>query len=127
MRKPIFAALLVAGLTSVAPAMAQNWYGNGYGHRWNHDDRYDSVDYRGVGHRDACDNNRAQRLYFRIRMGVRAQNINWHRAQDLRAAVDRTAEMQRNFCARGLNDYQAARLDRQWDRVEDMVNHEARG
>jgi hypothetical protein len=123
MRKPIMAALVMAGLASVAPAMAQEHYGRS----WNHDHRYGSVDYRGVDNRAQCATNRARPLYFRIRRSVEEHNMSWQRGQDLRGAVERTAEMQRNFCARGLNDYRAERLDRQWDQVEDMVNREARG
>ena len=35
--------------------------------------------------------------------------------------------MERSFCARSLNNYQAARLDRQWDRIEDQIRREGRG
>ena len=126
MKKPLIAALIALGVTGVTPAAAQDWRGRD--HEWNRGgyDHYRPVDY-GSGYRASCDNNRAQRLYFRIRRAVQTNQISWRRAQDLRAAVDRTASMQHNFCARGLNDYQASRLDRQWDRVENLVDREARG
>src|SRR5690349_12896031 len=126
MKRLLIAGLVAAGLT--APAMAQfddgdryNGYGHAYdyGRSWDREDRNRHTDYR-----DACENNRAKRAYWQIRRGVQTNEISWQRARDLRAAVDRTAWMQRNFCARGLNDYQAERLDRQWDRVEDMVRSE---
>jgi len=123
--KFLIAGLMVAGFT--APALAQ-YHGNdytrhgndyGYAHGWDRNDNYRHTDYR-----NACENDRAQRAYWQIRRGVQANQVSWQRARDLRAAVDRTATMQRNFCVRGLNDYQAQRLDRQWDRVEDLVRRE---
>jgi hypothetical protein len=124
MKKTLIAMAVAAGLT--APVMAQNWgydrYDRddrvGYDHRIG--DRFDRVGYQ-------CENERDKRLYARIRHEVRQGDIDWRRAAELRAAVGRTAEMERRFCARGLNGYQAARLDRQWDRIERLVQIEGRG
>lgn len=122
MKKILVTMLVAAGLT--APAMAQSWQHDRYDrgdYRADHDRaRYDRVGYR-------CGSDRAKRAYARIRHEVRQRDIHWQRAAELRAAVDRTAEMERRFCARGLNNYQAARLDRQWDRVEHMIRVEGRG
>ena len=122
MKTAIIAAVMAAGLTTVAPAMAQDWNrgDRGYGQ-----DRF----YRHDVRRDAnlCEGVRAQQLYLQIRREVRQRDLDWREARDLRAAVDRTADMERRFCARGLNSYQAARLDRQYDRVEDLIRREARG
>ncbi len=108
MKKTLIAILMAAGLA--APVAAQGW----------RDGRHD----RSVQH---CVSDRAKNAYARIRHEVRQRDIHWQRAAQLRASVDRTAAMERNFCARGMNNYQAARLDRQWDRVEAQIRHEGRG
>jgi len=126
MKKILVTMLVAAGLT--APAMAQNWQHDRYhrGDRYASNDRYDR---HGRHNRVAyqCANDRAKRAYARIRHEVRQRDIHWQRAAELRAAVGRTAEMERRFCARGLNHYQAARLDRQWDSIEQQIRREGRG
>jgi hypothetical protein len=111
MKKLLITALVAAGLT--APAIGQHWNG-----------RYDD-NYRRVGYH--CPSDRAKTAYARIRHEVRQRDIHWRRAAELRAAVDRTAAMERRFCARGMNRSQAARLDRQWDRIENRIAYEGRG
>jgi hypothetical protein len=113
MKKTLIAMAVAAGLT--APVMAQD-----YGRHHDRHDRYDRVS-------SHCVTDRAKHAYARIRHEVRQRDIHWQRAAELRASVDRTAAMERNFCARGMNRYQAARLDRQWDRVESQIAYEGRG
>lgn len=121
MKTVLMAAMLATGLTSVSPALAQDWNRGGY-------DRGQRDDYRDHRGRDRlCQGERAQSLYLRIRREVQQRDIDWRRARDIRAAVDRTAEMERRNCARGMNAYQAQRIDRQYDRIEDMIRREARG
>ncbi len=120
MKKLLITALVAAGLT--APVVAQSWNHDRYdrGDNYRRDENYIRVGYH-------CPSDRAKLAYARIRHEVRQRDIHWQRAAELRAAVDRTAAMERNFCARGLNRYQAARLDRQWDRIENQIAIEGRG
>jgi hypothetical protein len=123
MKNTIIAAVMAAGLTTAIPAMAQDYRGDrAYGQ-----DR----DYHGREHHrrtaNLCEGERAKQLYARLRHEVKQRDIDWRRARDLRAAVDRTAEVERRFCARGMNDYQAARITRQYDSVEAMIRREGRG
>ena len=118
MKTIIITALAVAGLATVAPAMAQDWNHGSHGYAYGDDHRHD---------RNFCQGDRAPRLYSRIRREVRERDLDWRSAQDLRAAVDRTADLERRYCAMGMNDWRAEKLDRQYDRIEENLRYQARG
>jgi len=128
MKTAILAAVAAATLTSVTPAFAQDW--NGYrGHGYDRGSDYgrdhrDRDDWRRA---DYCQGGRAPRLYTRIRHEVREGDLDWRIARDLRAAVDRTADMERRYCADGVNRWEAQRLDRQYDQIEASLRHQSRG
>jgi hypothetical protein len=120
--KKLVGSLLLAGLVCSTPLLAQEWREG----RWDRDG-YGDRSPRDYSHHATCESNRAQRLYFRIRREVRERDLDWQTARDIRAAVERTADWERRACVRGINDYQAARIDRQYDRIEDQLRREIRG
>lgn len=84
-----------------------------YGQAWG--DRRDAT---------ACGGDRADRLQQRLRRDIADRRIDWNTARDLEAEIGHAEEMQRSYCASGLNAWREERLDRQYAQIEDRLRYE---
>ena len=104
MKKILAAAVIVAGL-AWAPALAQ----------------------MEISTATYCDDERATDLTWQIRDEARELDIDWDTARELRAEVDRTAVLERHYCATGMTAWRADNLDRQYAQIEDELRFESLG
>ncbi len=140
MKTVFLGALLSVGLIGAVPAIAQSGMGQrdyqnsdreyhrgGDNYNRDRDNNRGGYDQRRDRHRERyCDGGRAKQLRWRIKREVQEGDLNWQTARGVRASVDRTAELERRLCAKGIQDYQAARLDRRYDQIERDLRNAAR-
>lgn len=73
---------------------------------------------------DTCDGARTDRLQQRIRREADSGQIDPRTAQDLDDETIHAEDLRRSYCASGMNDWRAERLDRQYAQIEDRIRYE---
>ena len=89
--------------------------------RDGYDERWASRDAGG-----SCDRHRYEGLSRAVRRAAEAGSIGWRTARDMEDEIAHGEEMQRGYCASGLDDWRARRLDAQYSQIEDRLRF-ARG
>lgn len=71
-----------------------------------------------------CDDYRYDGLLRAVRRAVEVGSIDWRTARDMEREIAYGEDMQRSYCASGLNGWRAQRLDAQYSQIEDRLRFE---
>lgn len=72
----------------------------------------------------ACDADRAGRLRDDVRRKADFERIDGRAAEDIEDEIGHAANLQRSYCASGMNDWREQRLDRLYAQIEDRIRYE---
>lgn len=72
----------------------------------------------------ACDADRAARLRDNVRRKADFERIDSRAAEDIEEEIGHAANLQRSYCATGMNDWRGQRLDRLYAQIEDRIRYE---
>lgn len=72
----------------------------------------------------ACDADRADRLRSNVRRKADFERIDSRAAEDIEDEIGNAADLQRSYCASGMNDWREKRLDRLYAQIEDRIRYE---
>lgn len=91
------------------------------------DVRYDDAPRAAWGNRatdPGCDGERAARLRDNVRRKADFERIDSRVAEDLEEEIGHAANLQRSYCATGMNDWRGQRLARLYAQIEDRIRYE---
>lgn len=72
----------------------------------------------------ACDADRAARQRDNVRRKADFERIDSRAAEDIEEEIGHAANLQRSYCATGMNDWRGQRLDRLYAQIEDRIRYE---
>jgi len=72
----------------------------------------------------ACDADRADRLLRQVRRKADFERIDGRAAGDIEDEIGHAGNLQRSYCASGMNDWREQRLDRIYAQIEDRIRYE---